>query len=89
MSAYTLQTAPAAVRSLHRLSESAAAAVVEFITGPLLENPYRLGKPLRAPYLGLHTARRGAYRIIYRVLEAEKRVLVTDVDHRADIYRHR
>ncbi len=89
MSAYALQTAPAAHRSLRRLPESAAAAVVEFITGALLENPYRLGKPLHALYLGSHVARRGAYRIVYQVFEAEKRVLVTDIDHRADIYRPR
>jgi mRNA interferase RelE/StbE len=89
VSAYALQTAPAAVRSLQRLPESAAAAVVEFVTGALLEDPYRLGKAMRAPYLGLRTARRGAYRIIYRVLDAEQRILVVDIDHRADVYRRR
>jgi mRNA interferase RelE/StbE len=44
---------------------------------------------MRAPYLGLRTARRGAYRIIYRVLDAEQRILVVDIDHRADVYRRR
>jgi len=89
VSAYALQTSPAAERSLQRLPESAAAAIVEFMTGALLAEPHRLGKPLHAPYLGWRAARRGAYRVVYRVDEQVGVVLVTKIDHRADIYRPR
>ena len=88
MSAFALQTSPAAERTLERLPGPVAAAIVELITGPLLEEPYRIGKPLRAPYVGLHCARRGAYRVMYRVCEPGA-VLVVRIDHRADIYRAR
>lgn len=88
MSAFALQTSPAADRTLERLPGAVAAAIVEFITGPLLDDPYRIGKPLREPYAGLYCARRGAYRVMYQVREPGL-VLVVRIDHRADIYRPR
>jgi mRNA interferase RelE/StbE len=70
-----------------RLPESAAAAVAELITGVLLENPRRVGKPLGFELDGRFGARRGAYRIIYEIQDAEHVVLVERIDHRADVYR--
>jgi mRNA-degrading endonuclease RelE of RelBE toxin-antitoxin system len=64
-----------------------AAAVTEFLTGPLLENPQRLGKPLVGKLLGYYSARRGAYRIVYRIDGGAHVVHVVRIDHRADIYR--
>lgn len=55
--------------------------------GPLAEEPWRVGHPLRFELAGLHSARRGDYRIIYRVDEAEHAVLVEVIRHRADAYR--
>jgi mRNA interferase RelE/StbE len=66
-----------------------AAAVTEFLTGALLDNPHRVGKPLRRELSGYHSARRGAYRVIYRIDEPERTVHVVRIDHRADIYRTR
>jgi mRNA-degrading endonuclease RelE of RelBE toxin-antitoxin system len=64
-----------------------AAAVTEFLTGPLLDNPQRLGKPLVGELLGYYSARRGAYRIVYRIDDGTRVVHVVRIDHRADIYR--
>jgi mRNA-degrading endonuclease RelE of RelBE toxin-antitoxin system len=64
-----------------------AAACIEFIGGPLAENPYRVGKPLRAPLEGLHSARRGAFRVVYRIDEGTVTVLIVTVEHRRDVYR--
>jgi mRNA interferase RelE/StbE len=72
-----------------RLPESAAAAVAELITGVLLENPRRIGKPLGFELDGRFAARRGAYRIVYEIDDAEHVVLVERIDHRADVYRPR
>ena len=66
-----------------------AAAVTEFLTGPLLDNPQRVGKPLVRELSGYHSARRGAYRVIYRIDEAERIVHIVRIDHRADVYRSR
>ncbi len=72
-----------------RLPESVAAAVGEFITGALLENPRRVGKPMFNEFVGFHVARRGAYRVVYRIHDDEGYVRVERIDHRADIYRSR
>ena len=74
-------------RALRRIPDKAAAAIVEFIDGPLRENPQRLGKELRGEMAGLRSARRGEYRVIYRLLEQERLIEVIFVSHRRDAYR--
>lgn len=89
MSVYELKVAASAERTLARLPEFAAAAIVEFMTGALADNPLRVGKPLVLELAGYYAARRGTYRIVYRIDEDAKAVLVTRIDHRADVYRAR
>lgn len=87
--AYRLLMAAGAERALARLPEKAAAAVVEFVTGPLLEGPRAAGHPLRRELTGLWAARRGPYRVVYEVDDDAKTISVLRVDHRADVYRSR
>jgi mRNA interferase RelE/StbE len=68
------------------LPEKAATAAVEFISGPLAQNPRRVGKPLRFQLEGLHSARRGDFRIVYRIADV---VTIVAIEHRADAYRTR
>jgi mRNA-degrading endonuclease RelE of RelBE toxin-antitoxin system len=68
------------------LPTSVAAAVGEFITGPLLERPYVVGKPLTNELADYHSARRGAYRVVYRIDDKAHAVHVVRIDHRADVY---
>jgi mRNA-degrading endonuclease RelE of RelBE toxin-antitoxin system len=63
-----------------------AAAVVEFITGPVLERPKALGKPLSRALAGYLSARRGAYRVVYRIDDGKRIAHVVRIDHRADVY---
>jgi mRNA interferase RelE/StbE len=89
--AYALSLAPSA-RALAQgpprgLPVAVAAAVTEFLTGALLENPQRVGKPLARELSGYHSARRGAYRVIYRIDDVERVVHVVRIDHRADVHR--
>ena len=85
---YTLSLLAPARRDLeHRLPEGVAAAAWAFIQGPLLENPHRVGKPLRNERQGLWSARRGQYRVIYRILAEVVVVEGVRVAHRADVYR--
>jgi len=74
---------------LARLPESAAAAVVEFMTGPLLDNPHRVGRPLMLELADHFSARRGAYRVVYLIDDSTRVVRVVRIDHRADVYRSR
>jgi mRNA interferase RelE/StbE len=76
-------------RSLSRLPEKIATACLEFIAGPLAENPYRVGKALFSPMEGWHAARRGAYRVIYEIDDERRRVIIHFVEHRAHAYRSR
>lgn len=75
-------------RQLDRLPMSAAAAVLETL-GAIASNPRRLGKPLRFELEGCRSARRGPYRVIYRIDEATRTISILAVGHRADIYRPR
>jgi mRNA interferase RelE/StbE len=85
---YELIISPTARRQLtEKLPESVAFAAHEFIVGPLLENPYRVGKRLQPPLDDRHSARRGTYRVIYRIDAEPRRVTVVAVVHRADAYR--
>ena len=86
---YGLRVTGPAERQLGRLTEGTAAAIVEFMLGPLLDNPHRVGGPLQRELAGLFSARRGAYRVVYEILEDESLVVVHRIDHRATIYRPR
>ena len=85
---YQLLVAPPARRALaSELPEAVAAAVIEFVTGSLLDRPRVVGKPLRGELAGIWSARRGTYRVLYRVLEESHEVVVLSVQHRRDAYR--
>lgn len=85
---FELVISPTARRQLtERLPESVAFAAYDFIVGPLLDNPHRVGKPLRPPLEDRHSARRGTYRVIYRIKDEQHRVTVVGVVHRSDAYR--
>ena len=76
-------------RALVRLPEKVATAVVEFLYGSLASSPYRVGKPLKLGLEGLHSARRGDYRVIYRIDDKQRRITVVAIEHRSDAYRPR
>lgn len=87
--AYRIEWAPSAKRDLSKLPEKAATAIVEFIYGGLADNPQRVGHALHLELAGLHAARRGDFRVIYRIDDRRRRVIVVAIDHRADVYRRR
>lgn len=85
---YELVVAGPAARAIaERLPEAVAAAAIGFVTGPLLENPYRVGVALRRELEGAHAARRGTFRVLYRIEEDSKAVTVLRIDRRTDVYR--
>jgi mRNA interferase RelE/StbE len=80
-------TRTAARQLAERLPESAATACVEFLFGPLADDPHHVGARLRAPFTGQWRARRGEYRVRYGIDDSDRIVYVLDVDHRRDAYR--
>jgi mRNA interferase RelE/StbE len=85
---YTVVFSRRARRNLHEnLPLDVAAAAMETIDGPLTSSPHRVGKPLDEPFDGYYSARRGTYRIIYRVNEEKHTVEIYSIRHRRDAYR--
>jgi mRNA interferase RelE/StbE len=86
---YAIAWIVGARRALARLPEKVAVAVVEFLYGSLAASPHRVGKPLKLGLEGLYSARRGDYRVIYRIDDDHRRVDAVAIEHRSDIYRPR
>ena len=86
---YVVVFTPAARRGLDKFPLPAAMALYEHLTGPVAGNPYRLGKPLDAPFEELRSTRRGDYRALYTIDERQRSVTVVAVAHRRDAYRRR
>ena len=87
--AWDLLVAAPARRAIGRLPEKVVGAVLDFVVGPLIEAPYRVGRPLVGELAGLFSARVGAYRVVYEIDSSEHVVRVLFIDHRADVYRPR
>ena len=84
---WSVQLSPTAVRALDRLPHKVASAIVEFVTGTLPADPYRLSKPLRFEFEGWRVARRGDYRVTFRALDNDRVLYIGRVEHRAHVYR--
>ncbi len=85
---YELVLTPPATRAIRDvLPEPVAAAVTEVLTVALVENPRRVGKQLRGDLSGIWAARRGTYRVLYRINDAAHEVVVLRIEHRRDVYR--
>jgi mRNA interferase RelE/StbE len=84
-SAYEVVFTPAARRALDALPMNVAIAALALIAGDLADNPHRVGKALQAPLEGRHSARRGDYRILYRI--GDRVIIILDIRHRRDAYR--
>lgn len=87
--AFTIAWAVASRQALVKLPEKAATAAIEFVYGSHAENPHRVGKPLKLTLEGLYSARRGDYRVIYRIDDHLRAVTVMAIEHRSDVYRPR
>ncbi len=88
---YKLGTASPARRALaDRLPPEVAAAAADFITGPLLADPRRVGKPLSEELAGIYSARLGrSWRVLYEIDDARPVVIMLDIRHRSAAYRAR
>lgn len=82
-------TPPARQAITDRVPEAVAAAAIDFLTTALIVQPKTVGKPLRDNLAGIWSARRGTYRILYRVFDEPREVVVLRIEHRRDVYRPR
>jgi mRNA-degrading endonuclease RelE of RelBE toxin-antitoxin system len=76
-------------RQLARLPEKVVAAVLEGLYGSIARDPWRMSRPLQDELAGLSVARRGEYRVVFRVDDSKHLIVVRRIDHRRDVYRPR
>lgn len=84
-----IEVSETAQRSLRTLPHKFAAAIVEFMTGPLADNPHRLSNPLHGELATWRTARRGDYCVILQIDDDTRTVRIGRIEHRATAYRPR
>lgn len=84
---YQVVFASAVQRQLDRFPLPVAAAIYEHMTGPVAENPYRLGKRLDRPFDDVWVTRRGEYRVLYRINDEARVISVAAAAHRRNAYR--
>ncbi len=84
---YDVVLSATARRDLQRIPPRIVQAIIEFVFGAVAAEPQRIGKPLQRELSGSFGARRGPYRILYRIDEEVELVTVLRIAHRADIYR--
>ena len=82
---YSLQLSNRFDREFSKLGKEVRDRVVEELR-EISRNP-RVGKPLKGRLKGLHSARVGAYRIVYQILEEKRAVIAVTVGHRKIVYR--
>lgn len=88
-SAFEVAWTPTAQRDLARLPEKVATAVIEFAYGTLAEAPHQVGGELHFELEGHRSARRGDFRVIYRIDDDGRRINIVAIGHRGDVYRRR
>lgn len=86
---YRVEWAGSAQRSMVRFPTRVAVAVIEVVYGTVADNPHRVGRALRWDLEGLHSARRGDHRIVYRIEHDRHVVVIEAIAHRTDFYRRR
>jgi mRNA interferase RelE/StbE len=82
---YEVRISARAERDLLHLPEKIGAACLDFIFGPLADDPHRLGGVLSGQLAALRSARRGSYRTVYSLDDEPLRIVHTD--HRGNVYR--
>ena len=83
---YEVRFTATASRDLHAVPPRIVPAIIEFAFGELARAPRRVGKPLQRELTGASSARRGPYRLLYRVEDDAQRVDILRIDHRAEVY---
>lgn len=69
------------------LPPKVVAVITKFCAVALVDDPYQAGKPLKGDRVGTYSARRGQYRIIYRINDDVVIVEVLRAGHRSRVYR--
>jgi mRNA interferase RelE/StbE len=71
---------------LSSISKSSREQIRKAIEKKLATNPIEFGKPLQYSLKGLRRLRVGDYRVVFRIEEKDKTVLIIKIGHRREVY---
>lgn len=75
------------LKDLKKLNRTTAKKIVAKVKNYLIQDPVKLGTPLKGNLKGLYRYRIGEYRAIYVIDQAEKKIIILNVNHRRKIYK--
>jgi len=75
------------LKDLKKLNRTSAKKIVAKVKNYLIQDPVKLGTPLKGNLKGLYRYRIGEYRVIYVIDQAEKKIIILKVNHRRKIYK--
>ena len=75
------------LKDLKKLNRTTAKKIVAKVKNYLIKDPLKLSTPLKGTLKGLHRYRIGEYRVIYVIDQAEKKIIILNVNHRRKIYK--
>ncbi len=75
------------LKDLKKLNRTSAKKIVAKVKNYLIQDPVKLGTPLKGNLKGLYRYRIGEYRVIYVIDQAEKKIIILNVNHRKKIYK--
>jgi mRNA interferase RelE/StbE len=87
--AWIVEFHPDAAKELKRLDRAVASRIVTTLETRVaaLDDPRRLGAPLKDEHEGYWRWRIGDYRVVARIEDARITILVVRVAHRREVYR--
>jgi mRNA interferase RelE/StbE len=75
------------LKDLKKLNRTSVKKIVAKVKNYLIQDPVKLGTPLKGNLKGLYRYRIGEYRVIYVIDQAEKKIIILKVNHRKKIYK--
>jgi mRNA interferase RelE/StbE len=75
------------LKDLKKLNRTSVKKIVAKVKNYLIQDPVKLGTPLKGNLKGLYRYRIGEYRVIYVIDQAEKKIIILKINHRRKIYK--
>jgi len=83
---YVIFYSPEVLDEISKLPSSIKSKLKSAIEKKLTRDPLAFGKPLRYSLKGARRLRVDDYRVIYKVSESERKVIIIQIGHRREVY---
>lgn len=83
---FSIELAASVAKDYERIRDRKLLRGINRVLDEIKVNPYPF-KKLSGPFAGLRSAPTFSFRIVFRVLEEKRVILVVAIDHRKQVYR--